>query len=215
MPARGGSKSITRKNVRPFRGLPLAVWNLEALVNSAMCDEVYLNTEDGTVYEAVREYEPDVRLFVRQERNARDEATTMSVVHEFIERLPMEDEDILVLTQATSPYLSVYDVFDGVDEVGSGKADSVMSVGHIKRFLWDYAGCINAPEVHKRRQDWEGSMIQNGCMYVTSAGMIRRTGMLWGGRLHFHEQPYWFEIDEWPDFVYGEAAMRGEHGHSS
>jgi CMP-N-acetylneuraminic acid synthetase len=234
MPIRSGSKGVPDKNIREFRGKPLFYWNLKALLDSGMFDEVYVSTDDMEYFYLVEEYFENVVFAMRPERLAGDDATTIRVVQDFIEGADMEDGDYFALTQATSPYLSVGCIKEAFRHLGGTKYvddergvtevqtlytyksvrsynyDSVMTAGRMKKFLWtDKGEGLNvAKNAHKRRQDWRGTLVQNGCFYLTTAGMIRDTGMLWGGKVGFVEQPYYFDIDEEADFIYGEEVMK-------
>ena len=45
--ARGGSKRIPRKNIKPFCGKPILVYSIEAALGSGLFDEVMVSTDDG------------------------------------------------------------------------------------------------------------------------------------------------------------------------
>lgn len=210
MPLRAGSKSIPNKNFKKFRGDPLFIWNLTTLIRSKVCDYVFINSESPIYYEYMAVRCPKILWYERRAELAEDHVITIDVVIDFIDNLQLDNDDIFILTQATSPYLREQDIKTGLKHVPLYyKYDSMMSAGRIKRWLWwhDGRGMNMDKDKHIRRQDWLGSLIQNGCLYVTTVGMIRKTNMLWGGRLGFIEQPYWFELDEPADWAYGEALM--------
>lgn len=210
VPCRGGSKGIHQKNIALFNGMPLLYWNIKALLDYGKAD-VYLNTDDEEI-EAVAydHFGNDINYFDRSIRTARDEATTIEVVQEFIEKVNLENNDILILTQVTSPYLTADDVGIFVRCLLSAHYDSYQSVGRVYKFFYDDFGkCINYDGAHKRRQDWEGTLQRNGCLYVTTAGMIRKTASYTGGNLGQILQPHAWEIDEYADIVYGEAKLNG------
>ena len=49
IPARGGSKGVPRKNVRPVAGKPLLAWTVEAAVNAKTVDRVIVSTDDAEI----------------------------------------------------------------------------------------------------------------------------------------------------------------------
>jgi CMP-N-acetylneuraminic acid synthetase len=217
MPIRSGSKGLPDKNIREFRGKPLFYWNLKALVESGEFGNIDVSTDSEKYAELVKDYfgnDCPVEIDWRPNHLTGDEVTTIRVVQNYIERKGLEDSDYFALTQATSPYLTVQEVKNAFYMFDIWAVDSVMTAGRMKRFLWtDDGEGLNVPkDGHQRRQDWRGTLVQNGCFYLTTAGKIRDTGMLWGGRLGFIEQPYWFDIDEEADFVYGEEAVRDHSG---
>ena len=56
IPARGGSKRIPRKNIRPFAGKPIIAWSIEAALASRTFDEVIVSTDDVEIAEVAKRY---------------------------------------------------------------------------------------------------------------------------------------------------------------
>ena len=54
--ARGGSKRIPRKNIRPFLGKPIMAYSIEAALQSNIFDEVMVSTEDEEIAALARRY---------------------------------------------------------------------------------------------------------------------------------------------------------------
>lgn len=52
IPARGGSKRIPRKNIRPFAGKPIIAYSITAALESALFDQVIVSTDDAQIAEA-------------------------------------------------------------------------------------------------------------------------------------------------------------------
>src|ERR1044071_396280 len=82
--ARGGSKRIPRKNIRPFRGKPMLAWPLQAALTSFLFDEVMVSTEDGEIAAIARRYGASVP-FLRSALTAGDFSHTPDVLVEVIE----------------------------------------------------------------------------------------------------------------------------------
>ena len=53
IPVRGGSKSIPLKNIKPFCGKPLVCWNIEALENCPLVDEIIVATDSVEIENTV------------------------------------------------------------------------------------------------------------------------------------------------------------------
>ena len=51
IPARGGSKRITKKNIRMFCGKPLIVWSIQAAKDSMLFDEIIVSSDDDEIIE--------------------------------------------------------------------------------------------------------------------------------------------------------------------
>ena len=54
IPARGGSKRIPRKNVRPFCGKPMLAWSIEALRDSGSVEQIVVSTDDAEIAAVAR-----------------------------------------------------------------------------------------------------------------------------------------------------------------
>ena len=81
--ARGGSKRIPRKNIKPFMGRPMIAYAIEAAVSSGLFSEVMVSTDDGEIASIARECGASVP-FMRSEATASDHATTFDVLAEVV-----------------------------------------------------------------------------------------------------------------------------------
>jgi pseudaminic acid cytidylyltransferase len=84
IPARGGSKRIPKKNIKPFLGKPIIAYSIEAALTSGLFDEVMVSTEDEEIAEIARRFGAKVP-FLRSAKNADDFATTADVLLEVLE----------------------------------------------------------------------------------------------------------------------------------
>ena len=117
VPARGGSKSIPLKNIKPFCGRPLIYWSLQALQNSRLIDTIFVATDDSKIEKTVLDFGFEkVKIYKRDSVNATDEASTESVILEFLDKHEFKEEDILTLVQVTSPFTQATD-FDKALEI--------------------------------------------------------------------------------------------------
>ena len=78
IPARGGSKRIPRKNIRPFLGKPILAYGIEAARQSSLFDEVMVSTDDAEIADIARQYGASVP-FLRQPNTADDHAVEVTV----------------------------------------------------------------------------------------------------------------------------------------
>jgi pseudaminic acid cytidylyltransferase len=79
IPARGGSKRIPRKNIRPFRGKPMIAWSIEAALAAGCFDRILVSTDDEEIAKVAESYGAEVP-FLRPAHLADDQATTQAVV---------------------------------------------------------------------------------------------------------------------------------------
>lgn len=90
IPARGGSKRIPRKNVRPFRGRPLIEWAIEIARNSACFDRIIVSTEDKEIADISRAAGAEIP-FTRPVELSDDHAGTMAVIKHALTELAKQD----------------------------------------------------------------------------------------------------------------------------
>jgi N-acylneuraminate cytidylyltransferase len=83
--ARGGSKRIPRKNIRPFHGRPIIAYPIAAAVESGCFDEVMVSTDDAEIADIARECNATVP-FLRSAQNANDLAGSDDAIAEVIEQ---------------------------------------------------------------------------------------------------------------------------------
>jgi N-acylneuraminate cytidylyltransferase len=209
IPARGGSKSIPLKNIRNFCGRPLIYWVLEAAEKSRI-DQVYVATDSEEIAQAVNSFGfSKVKVYDRDPENAQDSSSTESVMLEFIEKQKLTDE-IFILIQATSPFLTAEDLDGGLKEFE--KHDSLLSVVKFKRFLWGADGKpVNYDYKNRpRRQDCEGSYLENGAFYINLVKNIKKDKNRLSGDIGLLEMPEYsqIEIDEPDDWAIAEATFR-------
>lgn len=96
IPARGGSKRIPRKNIKPFCGRPILAYSIEAAVASGLFDEVMVSTDDEEIAAIARQYGASVP-FLRSAEASNDYAGTMDVLLEVLERYRQSDREFSYL----------------------------------------------------------------------------------------------------------------------
>lgn len=85
IPARGGSKRIPRKNIRPFLGKPIITYAINAALQSGLFDEVMVSTDDADIADVARQSGASVP-FLRGNETASDMATTGDVLLEVLDQ---------------------------------------------------------------------------------------------------------------------------------
>ncbi len=80
IPARGGSKRIPRKNIKPFLGKPIIAYSIEAALQSGLFDEVVVSTDDTEIAEVAMQF--GAKVLVRSNKNSDDYATLADVIEE-------------------------------------------------------------------------------------------------------------------------------------
>lgn len=107
IPARGGSKRIPRKNIRPFMGKPIIAYSIEAALKSGIFDEVMVSTDDEEFAKVARQYGASVP-FLRSEATSNDYAGTEDVMKEVIDeyRKIGKEFDNFCCLYSTAPFVT-------------------------------------------------------------------------------------------------------------
>tara|TARA_B100000902_G_C27197501_1_gene857263 strand:- start:74 stop:1222 length:1149 start_codon:yes stop_codon:yes gene_type:complete len=209
IPARGGSKSILEKNIKIFCGKPLIFWILQELQNSDV-DEIVVATDSSKIMSVVNSFSfSKVKVYERSEDNAKDTSSTESVMLEYITSSNLSDEDIFMLVQATSPFTQVNHLNEGLDLFK--KHDSILTCCESKRFSWRDGKALNYNIYNRpRRQDFRGTLIENGAFYISSVADIKSTKNRISGDIGVYKMPEYTytEIDEPEDWVVAEYLMK-------
>lgn len=201
VPLRGGSKSIPQKNIKSIAGKPLCAWCLEAAVESRMFDAVYVSTDCMQIAEVVEDLGLGVKVIFRPAEFAADESSTESVMFHFMGQLSF---DVLVTIQATSPLLEARDLSKALMQFKAEKYDSMLTAVRAKRFFWDdQFNPINYDPISRpRRQDFCGTLMENGAFYITKRGVLELYNCRLGGKIGVYEMDpsSAIEIDELEDW---------------
>lgn len=216
IPARGGSKSIPGKNTKVLAGRPLLHWSIEAADQCSAVDATWVSTDDDRIADSVTAYNrrhgSGVQTFRRSLATATDEATSESVLLDFADTVSF---DVLVFLQATNPFVTAVAVQTAVEMVQSGAFDSVLSVVRQTRFFWGESGGsarpVNYdPRARPRRQDFDGVLVENGALYVTTRAALEETECRISGRIGVVEMDpvSYHELDEPDDWVIVEQLLR-------
>lgn len=129
IPARGGSKRIPRKNIKPFCGKPMIAWSIEAAQQSGCFERVIVSTDDADIAEVAREYGAEVP-FWRPQHLSDDHTGTTPVVAHAIEWLNHHREavEFACCLYATAPFVRGEDLRSGFELLLKQNADYAFSV---------------------------------------------------------------------------------------
>jgi len=129
IPARGGSKRIPRKNIRPFLGKPVIQYSIDAVNGTKLFDEIMVSTEDKEIAQVGQSCGANM-LFYRSTKTADDYATIGDVVEEVIleyKNMGREFEYFCCIF-ATAPFVTANRLIQAFDLLKKSGADSVIPV---------------------------------------------------------------------------------------
>jgi len=164
IPARGGSKGLSRKNVKPLLGKPLIAWTIEVAKKSRYIDRVVVSTEDNEIAGIAKKHGAEVP-FMRPFHLSTDEATTEDcVIHALNwlrdnEEYRSEDIDssISILLAGENEIDAVFGLTEATEHPFGMK---IMDGKNIIRNF------INADKEYTRRQDLPPVYRGNGAVYL-------------------------------------------------
>jgi len=195
IPARGGSKGVPRKNLKPIAGKPLIVWTIEAAAKSKLMTRCVVSTEDDEIAQVVACHGASVLR--RPAELATDDADTLVVLQHALEQMPA---DVVVVLHPTSP-IRREGLIDGcIQRFLDSKVDSLGTIH--KDYSYEYGQDM------PMRQEIKPRLVDNGNVYVVRAGLIK-AGRVLGERLTTFEisREEGVEIDEEFDFWLAEQIL--------
>lgn len=189
IPARGGSKRIPRKNIRPFRGRPMLAWPVEAALASGAFDTVMVSTDDAEIAEAARACGAEVP-FLRSAEAADDHATTSDVLLEVLNRYAAAGQpfDLACCLYPTAPFVRAEDLSAGKARLLAEAFDVIMPVAAFSYPIWrslnraaDGRVRLNFPEnLNARSQDLPPAYHDAGQWYWFRTAAFLRESVLMG-----------------------------------
>ncbi len=176
IPARGGSKRIPRKNIKPFFGKPLIAYSIETALNSKLFDKVIVSTDDEEIAEVAGSYGAEVP-FIRPKELSDDFTGTVDVAEHALSWLKEHGEvyDFACTIYATAPLLQTQYLIEGFEKLKHSDAVHAFSATSMpfpiqRTFKIDENGRCKMffPEYYSTRsQDLEEAYQDAGQFYWT------------------------------------------------
>jgi N-acylneuraminate cytidylyltransferase len=181
IPARGGSKRIPRKNIRPFCGKPIIAWPIDAARASGLFDHVIVSTDDPDIAETARGLGAEAP-FERPAELADDHAGTIPVIAHATgwARDQGWPVDAVCCIYPTAPMIAPDDLAEGLRLLGEGTHDFVLTAT-------DYASPIF--RAFRQAEDGGLAMVFPQHFDTRSQDLPRA--------LHDAAQFYWGRPDAW------------------
>ncbi len=192
IPARGGSKSIPRKNLLSVAGKELIGWSIEHALASISVNRVVVTTDSAEIAGIARKHGAETP-FLRPAEFADDKASTEDAMLHAVSWLAKNEgynPDAVVLLQPTSPIRHANRVDEAITQFESDAADSLVSVTEAHPFIWRISseGAEASYDfTHRpRRQDFQASertYRENGSIYITKTQVLLDQKCRLGGRI--------------------------------
>jgi CMP-N,N'-diacetyllegionaminic acid synthase len=220
--ARGGSKSVPRKNIKPIAGLPLIGYTISEALKSKYITRYIVSTDDEEIQQVAIQYGAEAP-FLRPSEFSTDEASSVSAMQHavnWVEQQEGVEYDYIVELMCTNPMKVVEDIDASIEKLILTKADSVIAVhqledhhpARIKKIIDDKITdfCITeTPE--SRRQDLKPkAYIRSGSIYALKRDYLMVEGKRYGSD---NSRPYILpperavNIDTEVDFMIAELML--------
>lgn len=189
--ARGGSKRIPRKNIRPFLGKPIMAYSVEAALQSGIFDEVMVSTEDEEIAALARQYGAKVP-FYRSEKTSGDFAGTNDVLLEVLEEYDKRGEhfELGCCIYPTAPFVTAEKLREAAGKLEASDADTLIPVVEFsyppKRAMVIREGLLQFGDlryIDSRSQDLEKEYHDVGQFYCFRTEAFRQNKKLMLGKI--------------------------------
>ncbi|WP_136634302.1 cytidylyltransferase domain-containing protein [Pseudooceanicola onchidii] len=181
IPARGGSKRLPGKNVRPLGGIPLLGWSARFATSSGLFSRVVLSTDDPAIAKVGEAFDLSVPG-LRPAELASDTATSADAALHALSVASGGPFDALALLQPTNPFRDAKDWLRAIDCLGSSDAPAIIGVSqadHPPQHMFLHRDGALAPlfpeGLKKRSQDLPETVFVNGSMYLVRTEVLEQT----------------------------------------
>ena len=207
IPARGGSKGLPRKNIKPLSGKPLIAWTIEQALASKYLDRVVVSTDDKEISDISKKYGAEVP-FVRPKELAKDNTKGIDVVLHAIDWLKENDKQkqygLIMLLQPTSPLRATEDIDKAIELLFLKEAKAIDSVCEVDHHpLWANTlsedGCmkdfIRIEIMNKNRQELPVFYRLNGAIYLAYCKCLKERKSFLGEETFAYVMPKSMSVD--------------------
>jgi N-acylneuraminate cytidylyltransferase/CMP-N,N'-diacetyllegionaminic acid synthase len=219
--ARGGSKGVKGKNIRPLLGKPLIAHSIEQAMASGLFEAIAVSSDSDLILDISREWGVDY-LIKRPDELATDQAAKLPVIRHCVaevERKIDSNFEVVVDLDATSPLRSVEDIHKAVallEESGAGNVITAMPSRRSPYFNLIELNANGVAELSKplktaivRRQDAPKCYDMNASIYVWKRQVLFASDTIFNEdtRLYVMPEERSIDIDSELDFKFVEFLM--------
>jgi len=225
IPARGGSKGLPKKNIKPLCGKPLVAWSIETGLQTSKKypGKVIVSTDDENIAGIAVKYGAEVP-FIRPAELALDTTPSMDVVLHAINFFESINEkfDLLVMLEPTSPQRDEKDICGAIKLLlSTPDAESIVGIAKTEAshpaFLVELKNNFIVPYNKKeikvlRRQDLDELYFFEGSLYISKIDSLKKRKTFYHEKTLGYVMPKWkaFEVDDEVDFIIIEALMQAK-----
>jgi YrbI family 3-deoxy-D-manno-octulosonate 8-phosphate phosphatase len=215
IPARGGSRGIPGKNIRPLAGRPLVAHTIEIARRAKRVDAVYVSTDSPQIAEVAQAFGAEV--IWRPADISGDLASSESALLHALDQIELErrvSAPLLTFLQCTAPLTRSEDIDGAIDKLCAEQADTCLAVTRFHYFVWSEEpggarGINHDKSVREMRQQRKPQYLEAGSIYVMKVDGFRAARHRFFGKTSLYEVPIETiqEIDDPADFEAAELKL--------
>lgn len=226
IPARGGSKRIPRKNIKPFLGKPIIERSIEAALSCDQIDRVIVSTDDSEIAEVARRAGAEVP-FMRAAHLSDDYATTLDVIADALEwadREITEPVTAICCLYATAPFVTAEDLSIAYDWLEESSASCVFAateypypIQRALRIIDGRVAMFQPDHLVTRSQDLEPAYHDAGQFYWLRPAAVRTRVAIFGPQstVHLMDRSRVQDIDTMEDWHFAERLFTLTQGEEA
>jgi len=220
--ARGGSKSVPMKNIRPILGIPLIAYTIAEAVKSTFINRYIVSTDDEQIRDVALKYGAEIP-FLRPAEFSTDTASSVAALQHAVNWVEEEEGqkyDFIIELMCTNPLKTVEDIDTSIEKLIATGADSVIAVhkledhhpARIKKIVDDKIVDFCIPEIPEmRRQDLKpNAYIRSGSIYALKRDHLMVENLRYGteqSRPHILSPEHAVNVDTEIDFLVAEKIL--------
>jgi CMP-N,N'-diacetyllegionaminic acid synthase len=199
IPARGGSKTILKKNVKLLDGKPMIAYTIEAAVKSHGVDRVFVSTDNKEIAEVSRKYGAEI-VYEKEENTDQFDLSKESYLDYAVNAIEKEGVviDLIVFLQCTSIFRGPKEIDKGIEMIKQGY-DSAITAFPSFRYYGELKDDCYVPfrKLRERKQVMDPWYCDDGAMYVIKRDLFEKVKNRYGGKIGIVETTEIFahEID--------------------
>lgn len=195
IPARGGSKSVPRKNIKNLGGKPLINYTIESAIEAHALTHVMVSTEDKEIAKVCKEAGAQVP-FLRPAELAQDSTPTLPVLRHTLEYYLNQGAafDAVCILQATSPFRPQGMIDACIEKYVQSGADTLISVKKVPdhynpHWVFEekekdlYRISTGEKQIIPRRQQLPDTFYRDGMIYLVKSELILQENTLFGAKI--------------------------------
>jgi len=220
--ARGGSKGVKNKNIKPINGKPLIAYTIEQAKESALFEHIVISTDSDDIAKVAVEYGGEV-FFKRSDKLSSDTAGKLDVIKDALNRSEAHFNtkfDYIVDLDATAPLRNVEDIKNSFEQFLKNDNDNLITAMPSRRSPYfnlievDKNGKVSLSKPLKsrvlRRQDAPKTYDMNASIYIWKRDALLNNNTIFLNKTGLYVMPEErsIDIDTELDYKFVEFLMK-------